>query len=404
MTFTVTATQQTATDGGMTATLECLSGQSASPIGATVAAAALSASITPAGTGSLIFGSLLATHVNGSVTPLSGTTILGDTSIGGLEYASLESVGTTTAGTPVTIGVTSTGSPLDLALLEVKTSGTLYPFVGSPGFLSSSGATSITTNPISPPAGSLLVLMVSSNGSAGNTTISVSDTSGLGLTWTERVKLNPSGNGYAGIWTAVVPSTAPTTIFGQLDPVLGVSADTSHYSMGMQFSLSQATPLTGIWFYSGSGAAILPDGCVIYQITAPNTGSIVTGTLNSSPSWSGAAGSGWVKCSYPGTVTLASGTAYKVVIYNQGGADLYSSTSNYWDSVGPGTSGLTSGVMSAPNNATGDGGQDSFNTAAGWPNYPASAFSASNYWIDVEVTAGGSPPVTPTGLLLGMFP
>jgi len=37
-------------------------------------------------------------------------------------------------------------------------------------------------------------------------TATVSDT-GLGLTWTERVKQNASGNGYAGIWTAPVPAS-----------------------------------------------------------------------------------------------------------------------------------------------------------------------------------------------------
>jgi hypothetical protein len=40
--------------------------------------------------------------------------------------------------------------------------------------------------------------------------MTVSD-SGLGLTWTERVKQNGAGNGYSGIWTAPVPAAGAVT-------------------------------------------------------------------------------------------------------------------------------------------------------------------------------------------------
>ena len=57
------------------------------------------------------------------------------------------------------------------------------------------------------------------------------------------------------------------TLFGQ--PALGltVASDNTQYTMGMQFSLSQSAALTGIWWYSGTGAAVLPQQCGIYAVT-----------------------------------------------------------------------------------------------------------------------------------------
>jgi len=60
-----------------------------------------------------------------------------------------------------------------------------------------------------------------------------------------------------------------------------------------------------------------------------------------------------------------------------------------------GASGITSGPLSAPNNAGGDGGQDTFNVG-GSLTYPSGSFNAANYWLDPEVTAtaaagGGAP-------------
>jgi hypothetical protein len=156
--------------------------------------------------------------------------------------------------------------------------------------------------------------------------------------------------------------------------------------MGMQFTLSQAAGLTGIWWFSPSAAAALPDGCVIYQITGTGTGTQVPGTLNSSPSWSGAAGSGWVKCAYPGTATLSAGTNYRVAVHLPFGGNKYSAASNYWSS-GAGSGGLTSGIITAPAAAAADGGnQDAY--VVGTPiAYPTTSTSSANYWVDVEVTA-----------------
>jgi hypothetical protein len=401
--FNVTATNGGAGSAGMAVELYAVSGQSASPIGVTATAAALSASITPGQTGSLVFGSVLGG--SGTFTGLSGTTILYQNNpAAGLQSGAVVTTSPSTGGSPETVGVSSTGSAISTALLEVLTgAGSLAMFVGSAGIVG--GGTVTVSNPISPPTGSLLVAMIQSNGGAGVVTVSVTDNSGLGLTWTEQVKVNTSGSGYTGIWTAVMPGTTPTTLFGQTSGSGGVASDTNVYTLGMEFTLAQDTPLTGIWFNSPGAADAAPAGCAIFARTGAHAGSVVTGTLNTNGAWSGAGGSGWVRCGYDGSVTLTAGTVYQVVIDKQAFVNVYGATAHYWDGAGPGTSGLTSGVVHAPSNAaSSDVGQDSFH-AGSFPTYPDSTFNAANYWVDVEVTPAGSPPPPAvSSLLMASFP
>lgn len=172
------------------------------------------------------------------------------------------------------------------------------------------------------------------------------------------------------------------TLFGQPAAPATLVSDTGAYTFGLQFTLSQAAPLTGIWFYSAPGAGALPDHCGIFAVSGHGA---VTGTVNNAPSWSGAAGSGWVKCTYDGSTILAAATSYKVAVAYAGGSNFYSASSHYWDTTGAGASGLTSGIITAPNNAGGDGGQDTFVLAVGLT-YPGTSFNATNYWLDVEVS------------------
>ncbi len=179
------------------------------------------------------------------------------------------------------------------------------------------------------------------------------------------------------------------TLFGQQATGSSVADDANTYSMGMQFTLSESAALTGIWFYSAGSANALPAGCAVYHMTGAGAGSIVAGSENDSPSWSGTAGSGWVKCAYGSGPTLTASATYKVVILKSGAEFVYSATSHYWDS-GAGASGLTSGIITAPNNAGGDGGQDTFASPSASLTYPDSSFNATNYWVDVEVTVASA--------------
>lgn len=184
------------------------------------------------------------------------------------------------------------------------------------------------------------------------------------------------------------------TVFGQPASPAAGAADSASYTMGMAFTLSQSAPLTGIWFYSPPGAASLPDACCIYQESGSSQ---VAGTVNVSPTWSGAAGSGWVKCAYNGSVVLAANTTYKTCIHlNGASATQYASTAHYWD-TGPGASGVTSGIITAVNNAAVVEGQDSFVTPGAALAFPNQSFNSSNYWIDVELTVNppsGAPTIT----------
>jgi hypothetical protein len=166
-----------------------------------------------------------------------------------------------------------------------------------------------------------------------------------------------------------------------------LAADTASYTLGTEFSADRPVVLTGIWFYSASSAVSLPSQCVIFDL---NTGAQVPGTLNTSPSWSGAAGSGWVKCAYNGTVEI--GYRGYVVAVLGGGSNWYSTTSPYWGTGGPGVSGAANEPLSARPNTFALNGQ-SVKHAGASLTFPATSATGTNYWVDVEVSdlAGLAP-------------
>src|SRR5262249_53759416 len=110
------------------------------------------------------------------------------------------------------------------------------------------------------------------------------------------------------------------------------------------------------------------------------------GTDNSSPAWSGSAGSGWVACPYS-TVTLPAGD-YKVAVYYGGGSNWLQVTTNYFANGGAGSNGITSGPLTAPNLAgAAPPGQGTYNQGAwAYPLTYASSANGESYWVDLEVT------------------
>ncbi len=187
------------------------------------------------------------------------------------------------------------------------------------------------------------------------------------------------------------------TLFGQAGGG-ALQSDTGGYQFGMQFTLSQPAQLTGVWFYSAAAAAALPWQVACWLVTGGGTGSVVPGTQFTGVSWSGAAGTGWIRYAYASPVTLSASTSYKISVGSTSsapGVNWYSANGSYWVAGGAGQSGLTSGIITAPNSAGGDGGQDTYTTTPG--SYPATSFSGGNYWVDLEVTTsgGGSPNVVP---------
>ena len=189
-----------------------------------------------------------------------------------------------------------------------------------------------------------------------------------------------------------------------------------NYVVGTEVHLGQSCTLDNIWYYSPSRATKLATECGVWDIS---TRKLVA--TNESPSWSGAAASGWVSCAFTG-VTLPAGK-YRVAVYN--GAEAPGEWSpkqlNYWD-IGAGHNGIMNGPLYAPglsdaSNADiyqGSGqerGQSIF--AVGPPDqYPNLYVDqlAQNYWVDIEVTpasAGANPPPPPavnSGAFLSFFP
>lgn len=183
-----------------------------------------------------------------------------------------------------------------------------------------------------------------------------------------------------------------------------------NYVVATEVHLSRPCALNNIWYYSPGNTPQIATECGIWDIS---TRRLVA--EDKSPSWSGAAGSGWVSCAFTG-VTLPAGK-YRVAVYN-GAANPVSwnpKQLNYWD-TGVGQNGITNGPLHAPQLASastadvyqGSGqepGQSVF--AVGPPNqYPNLYVDglAQNYWVDVEVTPGTAAPTVNSSAFLSFFP
>ena len=193
----------------------------------------------------------------------------------------------------------------------------------------------------------------------------------------------------ANFWMDLQVGTTPPAgtsyrLFPSLPTVPGaILSDSLGYTLATEFQLLEAATLDKIWFYSPAGAGALPTRCAIWDVA---TATEVSGTDNSSPSWSGPAGSGWVACAYSG-VTLPPGD-YKVAVFYAGGANWLQVTTDYWGTGGPGASGIAAGPLAAPGLSTATSpGQSTYNQGSWtYPTTYASSSDGENYWVDVEVT------------------
>ena len=219
--------------------VKVLTGAAASQPGAVVSdTTAASAAITPAGNGSLVYGAYQTLIGSGASYPYSvtgATQVISDAANGSARQAvNLRSTATTTAGTPVTLGVIAEGGEdsFSLALCEILASGTLAEDASSPATVPLSGAStmtpvsSLTTASFSPPAGALLVAM----GSTGSGTPTLSDSSGL--TWTKQASAVVSFVS-AAVWTAQLASGG------------GGGTTYSSYPSGTPHSGSEGNTFTG---------------------------------------------------------------------------------------------------------------------------------------------------------------
>ena len=197
------------------------------------------------------------------------------------------------------------------------------------------------------------------------------------------------GSSNSNFWMDVQVDTSPPAgtsyrLWPSYPAIPGhVDSDTAGYTLATEFQLSKSCTLDNIWFYSAPGAGTLPTRCAIWNVGSQSE---VSGTDNSSPAWSGAAGSGWVSCSYT-EATLPAGD-YKVSVFYGGGSAWYQATTGYWSSGGPGSKGITTGPVTAPGTSDATSpGQSTYNYASwGYPQTFASAGNGECNWVDVEVT------------------
>lgn len=169
--------------------------------------------------------------------------------------------------------------------------------------------------------------------------------------------------------------------------------DINPYTLAVQFSVNQPNlQLTGIWFYSAPAMAVLPAQIVLFTTSGAQV------AVNSSPSWltgvgggAASAGSGWVYAAFSSAVPLISGTNYFGCVFYAAGHNWYSATNDYW-SAGAGSTGITNGPLSAPNNRNSAIGQSPYAYSASSPKVPNTTWDETNYWVDVNVTTTATTP------------
>lgn len=129
--------------------------------------------------------------------------------------------GTVTASSALTYGAGSTATSADhenWCAYEIPASGGTVTLDGSsPTSVTNDTGLTATTASFSPPVGSVLVAMVAAGGtgSGAGITCTISDTSGLGLVWTQRVTSSSSDNFQPTfIFTATVPAASPDKAMG----------------------------------------------------------------------------------------------------------------------------------------------------------------------------------------------
>lgn len=249
-----------------------------------------------------------------------------------------------------------------------------------------------------------------------------------------RLIMPAAGSNSANFWMDLQVSTiAPAGFTGQFrlwptkfDANPATVPDSAvNYVVATEVHLSAGCLAQEIFYYSPPGTDQLATAASVWAVTGAATGTLVAGSA--APSWSGAAGSGWVGC--PITAVKLPAGIYKVSVFNDAAVpDEWSAkdaNTAYWD-TGAGAAGIVNGPLSAPGLAAAslafifDGaaggsvppfttgvterGQCTFaqpTVAPGPDQYPYLYVDglAQNYWVDLGVSL--APPPGGGGRALG---
>lgn len=200
MTVTATASGGTATCAALT--VRVLTGAAGAPAGNVFQGNPVppETAFTPQGSGSIVYGTMLV-FPQGSFTADANTTLISaDGGAGGCSYGTVRSAAPTSAGVPVTLGVTSpAGEFNNYVLAEIlAAAGHLAEDPSQPGPLTSGFMPALTTASFAPPDGALLVALATAVASS----VAISDSAGL--LWTPLAQV-----GQSAIWTAELPAPPP---------------------------------------------------------------------------------------------------------------------------------------------------------------------------------------------------
>lgn len=215
------------------------------------------------------------------------------------------------------------------------------------------------------------------------------------------VNMPNNGSGDDNLWVDVLVSdTAPVgyagsyRLYPNMADIGNYSLDTANgFTLGKQFSLTQACAINNGWFYSPATVTQLPTAVGVYR-----TSDQALVAVNNSPSWSGAAGSGWI--SSPLSGSLPSGGPYKFAVHQGANVIWNAAVANYY-TTGFGGSGLTAGPITVPNNASAlSPGQESYHQSASI-SYPDTNAGPFMYGLDIELTP---QTVSAQGSFLTFFP
>ena len=164
------------------------------------------------------------------------------------------------------------------------------------------------------------------------------------------------------------------TLFSQASETVSATGSNSGGTIGLEFSVSSAGTLNALWLYSPSGwsLAALPSTIALYKVTG--TSLVVS---QASVTWSGSAGSGWVRAAFTSPPSLTASTNYMAAAFLGAGSNWFTYNDAYsWPA--------SNGPISAP------AGQGFYSTTATAVAYPSSQLSGYNWFLDLEVSPTGA--------------
>lgn len=164
----------------------------------------------------------------------------------------------------------------------------------------------------------------------------------------------------------------------------------SSFTLGTQFTVTQACALARVRWHSPAGAAALPTVCGVWDIgvqavvaedAAPHW-QLSPGGGNATP------GAGWVYCDFTSAaVTLQPGVNYAAAVFQPASVAWWATQAGYWTSGSGlgGASGLINGPLTAPNTGSSVNGQGCDDTSGTWAFPGTNPGNGGVFYADVEV-------------------